>query len=876
MQTTAFKIFELHYGLRHTEQGTMEAATKSKAPVRSESEKPINAWEVFDILTDRLRQNAAERTILYLVREMDLDKVAKGFIAGGVPFLKETQLVDMLTTAQTRPEWYSGSVEPSLPDEVQASSSSTRLTPATHDQHLSSTKETMTVVHSKESQGMKDTRTREELKCAGRGKIWADLLIQENRRLRAAWILQMSEAFDAADDEAVPPEELSEDTKVMYELLKAEDEAKLAAQRKALTVDSDLVTTMNRAGQSGLPSNLNISHSERFSELLSVPKFLPLAKHSLKVWCMKNSVAPNSRRTRGMYLSLLKNGNDLPKHAWDSTPPPIWDATGMRWMWQDSSKTDKGKDTSTPSSGNKHKTKDTSTPHTDIEDQAEASEDVSTSQAVSNEGLEEKAATLTKNQKRAKARKERRKAMREAVAVTDDTNTASEARVRTEEEFQQALEASIITQIPVRTNEEFHEAIQAAAPEIPVQAEEDFQDITRSITPEIPLRTQEEIQQAVQIASAGIQEALASRPGPSTSTQTVTRDGTTYRVPAPARVSLDVAINLAGCGRLRVSLCPPLEKGDANRLLKASRRFQNAIDFKNRLGKDPHAVTKFLIKVGMKPSEYEEVLELDKFLEVMKKLEGLDHTPPTTTSTTTGAAYPPPPPKPFAPLSVPTWASSIPPSSLPSLSPRDRTLHLRGLLFLARSFLASAARLLPATIFDRLLHPATLVLAAADLPVARYQLARTVAFARVMDEVYRRHRHRQAGEVVVVVAGGQDGVPDPVAIAIADLNAKFDTVEALVEWARARWSGDAGFAECLAAGGVEGEVGPEMGGVELAALGQRAVLVAAGGGSGSAAGVEMERVVDRAAEGVVEFLRKWPTLEGVVVGGERRYVKPAA
>lgn len=733
--------------------------------------------------------------------------------------------------------------------------------PLTDHQRSSERRGNTTLAHSEVIKKMGIGLAPEMQECAKRGKVWANLLIQENRRMRAKWVSETAEEIRTGQSQGATLPQSVEDVKKIYETIKAEDEAKLAAKREAIAFGDGLGSSPGFAVQSAIPSDPNVPFEERYSELLGNPNFVKIAKKTLKAWCISNAVPPNSQRTETQYLRMIRGGDDLAKRAWESVLPPVWDGAAMHWIWRDFSKTEKRKETSASQTGSKDRTdrgkttpppqtgskeatdkaKDNFASHVDNDAKADTSKDILVPPADGNENGH-KVPVLTKNQKRAKARKEKRKAEREAVGTAADPATS----------------------------------------------------------PRIPERTEEDAQQTIQATSAHVIETLAAETGPRPGPVTTTRDGKTYRVPAPARVDMSTAVKLARAGQLRVYMCPALGKGEADRLLKASHHFQSDIDYKN-IGKDPHVITKFLMKTGVKPSEYEQILQLDRFLEVMKKIDelGLDDSDetkgddnvsiateastasrrkekvkgkakaaadlPTNTDITSSwsslvtspsSAVPyPPPPQILKRHNVIPWSISLTPSQVNSLSVTDRWIALRGLLVAAHSFLTSAARLLPGGIFERLVNPASDVLKATDLPVAKYELARTIIYTKVMRIMYDRYAKEKAE------SPPGTAIKDYVVEAVQDLNTRYATVEQMVGGARAKVGRE--LEEKLASGREEAEIRPGDGSAELVELAERAVE-----------GEEMWQLAEKKAEGMVEFLVEWPMLEGVVTG-EGSYVPPA-
>lgn len=824
-QMTGIRVSDMYHGLMPSEEDFMEATKRSKALIKTESEGLLDRWEVLGCLTARLRRKAAEVTILHLAQELDITEIDECSTAKNLPFLNEDQLAQMISSAKIRSEFVPDSRDLIEADSFQGSSPTPTAIVAALDKKFPQKGEDTNLPHIADSKKATDIVAAEGEGQTEKGRIWADLLTRENRRMKAKWLLQMEEGLKEGHDEGAAPTESAERKKKIYEAIRTEDRVRWQANRKAAvtTLEDDLDHMIRLVLQTAVPSHLNVRYSERYSELLANSNFQKIAKRSLNDWCVKSAVPARSKEAAGTYLRLLRSGEDYPKHAWDSALPPVWDAAGMHWIWQDFSKGSKGKDIPASYSGG--------------DDGEEMGKDVASLQAGEGGG---RGVTLTKNQKRAQARKEKRKAQR---AVAD-----------------------------IACNH-------AASLQIAGQQDKDVGEAARAATPQIPSRTEEEFQQAIQAASAGIEQALASRAGPSTSTETVTKDGVSCRVPAAARVSLARAIKLATTGRLSIATCPALGRGDADRLLRASRRFQSAIDAK-KIGKDPYVITKFLTKVGIKPSEYEKVLELNKFLEVMKKVEVLNvddsnnqaddvaaagkgeskgkgkAKAATIHSVETAAAvsYPPPPPRPRHRTTVVPWAVSLTPAQIKSLSHTDRWIHLRGLLFNARSFLSSAARLLPERMFDRLVNPAAGVLTAPDLPLAQYRLGRTITFTRTMQDMYAKFE--------VEKAQNPPGTPvtDHAAEAAKDLNARYEKVEEMVAWARRQAHQE--HVNLLRMGREEeGTVQPGTAPPELLALAERVV-----------GGEEIGRLATEKAEAVAEFTAAWPQLEGLVTGEVGRYV----
>ncbi len=206
--------------------------------------------------------------------------------------------------------------------------------------------------------------------------------------------------------------------------------------------------------------------------------------------------------------------------------------------------------------------------------------------------------------------------------------------------------------------------------------------------------------------------------------------------------------------------------------------------------------------------------------------------------------YPAPPSPPHSNANVLPWALSLSGSQLGWLSAaaaaaatatattataaaiaaarKDSLLALRGHHVAARRFLLSAARLLTPDMYERVVAPGAHVLSAIDLPVARYRLLRWGFFG--------------AGPA---------------------RQSQYEGVAEMVAWAR-RQGG-----EELLRGAEEARLaaGAGMKPAEVLTLVQQVL---------EAGGAAEEEVQSRAAA-VWRFLRRWPHLEGVVLGRERAY-----
>lgn len=386
-QHTTIHLSDIHYGITHATRASVQAEAKFESINPPPRRSTLSWGEMFCCLTEPFRRQAAKDTILHLVQKIEQDKVEKGCIADYLPFLADCQIIQMIEKAKLSSEWLSKPDEVDASRKLQASSTRAVPTPAPADPKSSDpagkTASKTASAHDKDiSQEIDGLILEEEQNNLKRLKIWGDILMRENRKMRNKWISETEAKLDREQHEGATESKSTESLKALLEAVKAGDEE---SPTGTLSQD-DVSIAMNLAVKTAIPSDPTIPYSQKYNEILADPGFQPIAKSTLIAWCSQNNIPGWSRETGRLYQRLIRAGDDLPKDVWTSSSPPVWNEKEGKWLWPE----EKEKDAAT-------------------------------------------AAPLTKNQKRAKARKEARKAKREeteadevAVApnppITDNNN----------------------------------------------------------------------------------------------------------------------------------------------------------------------------------------------------------------------------------------------------------------------------------------------------------------------------------------------------------------------------------------------------------------------------------------------------------------------